>query len=227
MRTIVDSNAALPDAPVANIAAVSEADAQDNKPPASPKTDTSVRTLSPARLTVGGKFRNFASESFSPQALLADAGAAGLTMASPPSAYPREWRQGAGSFGRNFGDYAVSWTAAQGGKFVAASVLHEDPRYYPSQRKNWLHRGAHAIGFAIVDRSDSGHARLAVSNFAGAFSGAFVGNAYLPDPYANRSHALARSGLGLAGFASNNLVEEFRPEIRKVAHAFHLPWFGN
>jgi len=147
-------------------------------------------------------------------------------MASPPSAYPREWRQGAGAFGRNFGDYAVSWTAAQGGKFVAASVLHEDPRYYPSQRKNWLQRGAHAIGFVIIDRSDSGHARLAVSNFAGAFSGAFVGNAYLPDPYANRSHALARSGLGLAGFASNNLVEEFRPEIRKVAHAFHLPWFG-
>jgi len=75
--TAIDQNAALPDAPVANIIAISATIAQDSKPPAAQKTDSATRTLSPARLTLGGKFRNFASESFSPQALLADAGAAG------------------------------------------------------------------------------------------------------------------------------------------------------
>lgn len=175
-------------------------------------------------LSVGGKFRYFAGQSFRPGSFVAAGIYSGLTMAVPPKSYPREWRQGAGAFGRNYGDFVASWAALQGGKFVAASALHEDPRYFPSHHKNWIARGAHAIGFAIVDQSDSGHRRLAVANISGALAGGFVGNAYLPDAYNNASHALSRSAIALGGFATTNLADEFHPELVKVAHKLHIPF---
>jgi hypothetical protein len=76
----------------------------------------------------------------------------------------------------------------------------------------------------VIDRSDSGHPRLAVSNVAGALAGGFVGNAYLPDPYANASHGFSRSALALTGFVTSNLADEFHPEIHKLARKFHLPY---
>ena len=83
-----------------------------------------------------------------------------------------------------------------------------------------------AVRYVIVDRGDNGHSRLALANLAGAFAGGFVGNAYLPDPYANASHGLSRSALALTGFVTSNLADEFHPEIRKVARKLHLPLVG-
>jgi hypothetical protein len=175
-------------------------------------------------LNVKGKLRYFAVESFRPGIYPVAAFYDGLTMASPPKAYPPEWRQGFPAFARNYGDFMASWASVQGGKFVAASVLHEDPRYFMSTKKNFFARVTHAVRYAVIDRSDSGRSRLAVANVAGAFAGGFVGNAYLPDPYANTSRALRRSALALTGFVTSNLADEFHPEIHKLARKFHLPY---
>jgi hypothetical protein len=175
-------------------------------------------------LNVKGKLRYFAVESFRPGIYPVAAFYDGLTMASPPKAYPREWRQGFPAFSRNYGDFMASWASVQGGKFVAASMLHEDPRYFMSTNKNFFARVAHAVRYAVIDRSDSGRPRLALANVAGAFAGGFVGNAYLPDPYANASHGLSRSALALTGFVTSNLADEFHPEIHKLARKFHLPY---
>ncbi len=175
-------------------------------------------------LNVKGKLRYFAVESFRPGIYPVAAFYDGLTMASPPKAYPPEWRQGFPAFARNYGDFMASWASVQGGKFVAASMLHEDPRYFMSTNKNFFARVTHAVRYAVIDRSDSGRPRLAVANVAGAFAGGFVGNSYLPDPYANTSRALRRSALALAGFVTSNLADEFHPEIHRLARKFHLPY---
>jgi hypothetical protein len=175
-------------------------------------------------LDVKGKLRYFAVESFRPGIYPVAAFYDGLTMANPPKAYPPEWRQGFPAFARNYGDFMASWASVQGGKFVAASVLHEDPRYFTSTNRNFLARVANAVRYVVIDRSDSGHPRLAVANVAGAFAGGFVGNAYLPDPYANTSRGLRRSALALTGFVTSNLADEFHPEIHKLAKRLHLPF---
>jgi hypothetical protein len=175
---------------------------------------------------VGGKFHYFAVETFRPGIYPVAAFYTGLTMAHPPDAYPREWRQGMAAFGRNYGDFMGSWAAVQGGKFTVAAITHEDPRYFPSHSKNFFVRCFHAAKFAVIDRGDNGNPRLALANISGAFSGGFVGNGYLPDPYANTSHALTRSALALSGFATSNLADEFRPEIHKVLKKLHLPQLG-
>jgi len=175
-------------------------------------------------LNVKGKLRYFAVESFRPGIYPVAAFYDGLTMANPPKAYPPEWRQGFPAFARNYGDFMVSWASLQGGKFVAASILHEDPRYFMSTNKNFFARVANAVRYVVIDRSDSGHPRLAVANVAGAFAGGFVGNAYLPDPYANASRGFRRSAIGLTGFVTSNLADEFHPEIHKLAKKLHLPF---
>ena len=175
-------------------------------------------------LNIKGKMRYFAVESFRPGIYPVAAFYDGLTMANPPKAYPPEWRQGFPGFARNYGDFMASWASVQGGKFVAASILHEDPRYFTSTNKNFFARVFNTVRYVVIDRSDSGHPRLAVANLAGAFAGGFVGNAYLPDPYANASHGLSRSALALTGFVTSNLADEFYPEIHKVAKKLHLPF---
>jgi hypothetical protein len=120
----------------------------------------------------------------------------------------------------------VSWASVQGAKFVVATAVHEDPRYFPSKSKNFFARTFNATRFAIIDRSDMGNPRPALANIAGAFAGGFVGNAYLPDPYANFSHGLSRSGFALLGFVTSNLADEFHPEIHNIAKKLHIPLIG-
>jgi hypothetical protein len=175
-------------------------------------------------LNVKGKLHYFAVESFRPGIYPVAAFYDGLTMANPPKAYPPEWRQGFPGFARNYGDFMGSWAAVQGGKFVAASMLHEDPRYFISTNRNFFARVANTVRYVVIDRSDSGHSRLALANVAGALAGGFVGNAYLPDPYANASHGFSRSALALTGFVTSNLADEFQPEIHKLAKKLHLPF---
>jgi hypothetical protein len=195
--------------------------------PSSATADQSSTVGDPASsrpLNVRGKLRYFAVESFRPGIYPVAAFYDGLTMANPPKAYSPEWRQGFPAFARNYGDFMASWASVQGGKFVAASMLHEDPRYFMSTNKNFFARVAHAVRYAVIDRGDSGHPRVAVAHVAGALAGGFVGNAYLPDPYANASHGLTRSALALTGFVTSNLADEFHPEIHKLARKFHLPY---
>jgi hypothetical protein len=232
----------LTQAPVPPIVNQPAADQQQSQRPApqpstgeqkqspSPKTPDRSSTVgnpdAPVPLKVKGKLRYFAIESFRPGIYPVAAFYDGLTMANPPKAYPPEWRQGFPAFARIYGDFMASWAGVQGGKFVVASIVHEDPRYYPSRSKNFFARSLNAVRYVVVDRGDNGHPRLALANFAGAFAGGFVGNAYLPDPYANTSHGFRRSAFALTGFVTSNLADEFHPEIRKVARKLHLPLVG-
>jgi len=226
-----------PAPPIVNLPATD----QQSRPEPQPSADERKRSVSPkipdrsstvgnpdapVPLKVKGKLRYFAIESFRPGIYPVAAFYDGLTMANPPKAYPPEWRQGFPAFARIYGDFMASWAGVQGGKFVVASIVHEDPRYYPSRSKNFFARSLNAVRYVVVDRGDNGHSRLALANVAGAFAGGFVGNAYLPDPYANTSHGLRRSALALTGFVTSNLADEFHPEISKVARKLHLPLIG-
>lgn len=149
-------------------------------------------------------------------------------MASPPghgsTYYPKQWRVGGPGFGRNFGDAAAADQTKHVGKYVSGAVLREDPRYYPSLSSNLAVRAKDAILFTLVDRSNDGARRPAISNFVGAAAGGYVGDAYLPPGFRNQAHATQRSLVNLAGFAGENVAAEFKPEIREALRKLHLPF---
>jgi hypothetical protein len=172
-----------------------------------------------------GKFGYYMTETYlNPSALTAPAFRAGLRMANPPgkgaTRYPPEWGQGAGAFGRNYGDAVAERVSFQTARFVIGAIVREDPRYIPSSSHNVLARSLRALSFTFVDRSDSGHPMPALSNFVGAAAGGFVGNSYLPAGFNDVTHAGQRATFRFGLAAGGNLFREFAPQMPGTVRNF-------
>ena len=86
------------------------------------------------------RFMAYAIVTVGPRSLFVPPVYAAIRMADPPSAYPRDWRLGAGAFGRNYGNALASRASLETGRFLTGALLHEDFRYRPSTSKNPLVR---------------------------------------------------------------------------------------
>jgi hypothetical protein len=189
--------------------------AQTSAPPQNPQTSppseqapTShesgsevIAVLPPAisrkRLTPSDKLQIYIHQNFGPQNFILPAFGAGFAMLHPPPRYPREWDDGGGAFGRWYGEQIAASTSRRTGQLLAEVALHEDPRYVPSGSRNVLVRTVHALAFTFVDKTDSGHNTFAISNFAGAAAGGFVGMGFLPSGDNDVAHAERRALRGL------------------------------
>jgi hypothetical protein len=174
-------------------------------------------------LTLGERFKLEARVSFGVSALIVPAAEAGYDMARPPSHYPKDWKDGPGAFGRNYGAELARHTAGGLTRFATAAVDGEDPRYYPSRSRRVLPRFAHALWFTVSDKTNGGRRTLALSNFTGAAAAGFVGMPYEPAGYNDIPHATGRAGIELATYAGHNLVTEFSPELYRGLRAMHFP----
>jgi hypothetical protein len=174
-------------------------------------------------LTLHDRFTLEMRTTFGAGAFAVPASEAAITMADPPPHFSHEWSDGAGAFGRIYGADFARHTTGGLTHFAVAAAVREDPRYYPSTSTNLAARVGHVLAFTLVDRSDSGHRTLAISNISGSFAGGFVGMAFYPDGFNDTTHALQRSALELTNFAGHNLTAEFSPEIVRILHKFHFP----
>ena len=225
-----------PDAPSSQTALGTSVGASDrglavtDPPTSSAAVDPSSAQRVPATAAEFGlrdKVHYYLTETyFNPSALTAPAFRAGLRMANPPgkgaAQYPPEWRQGAGAFGRNYGNALAERASFQTARFVTGAFTREDPRYLPSSSHNILARSLHALSFSFVGRSDSGHPMPALSNFVGAAAGGFVGNTYLPAGFNDVTHAGQRATLRFGFFAAGNLFREFAPQMPRPLRAFFI-----
>jgi hypothetical protein len=233
------SAAALPEAPVAQDAAAQPPASQQPEPPAqtsasAPSIVASPPTAPIGQLGVHGKFVYYVKSEFSPETFAAPVVTAFYRMAFPVDncsatktvncRYPREWEDGPGAFGRNYGNGLAAAASARTASFITGAILREDPRYFPSENRSFGPRVFHALLFTFIDKGDSGGNRIAVSNFAGAVAGGFTGNAYLPAGYRDGAHAEQRSIVVFAFLGAGNEAAEFRPEIRIVLKKLHVPF---
>jgi len=208
----------LPDAP--------QPQGQNNLPGSSPHpqaANSAVLFLPVAtsqRLSFSDKFTIYTHQTFGPPALILPAFKAGIGMANPTNHYPGEWKDGAGAFGRLYGDSIAMVTSQRTARFLTGLALHEDPRYVRSNSKNPLVRTVHAVAFTFIDKTDSGKNTIAFSNFAGAAAGGFVGSAYLPHGYNDLTHAEQRMAMQFTSIAIQNVAAEFQPQwgplVRKL-----------
>ena len=174
--------------------------------------------------TVQQKFIDYAIVTVGPRALLTPAIPAALRMAFPPSTFPRDWRDGGGAYGKNYADALAVSASTETGKFVVSALLHEDFRYRPSTSANPVRRTLHAFAFTLVDKSDSGHNRVALANFAGAASGGFIGELYLPRGFNDLSHAETRTAIAFGGLIAKNILREFAPDLLRATEQHHIPF---
>jgi hypothetical protein len=203
--------ATLPDAPMP------QDQAQDPPAPAASETHLNrYPILSPglnrAPLSLQDKFQIYTHKAYGPPAFILPALGAGFGMLNPPSKYPKEWKDGAGAFGRNYGYRLADHTSRLTGQFLTGALLHEDPRYLRSTSSNLFFRTVHALAFTIFDKTDSGRTTFAASNFASAAAGGFVGMGILPDGYNDITHAEQHMASEFLQIGIGNVLTEFEPQ---------------
>jgi len=218
----------LPDAPMPQDPA--QGQAQDQSPPAPEAAGTHLNQypiLSPrltrAPLTVQQKFQIYDHKAFGPPAVILSAFGAGLGILNPPSKYPKEWKDGAGAFGRNYGYRLADHTSRLTAQFLTGALLHEDPRYQGSTSSNPFMRTAHALVFTIFDKTDSGRTTFAASNFASAAAGGFVEMGILPDGYNDVTHAEQHMASEFLQIGIGNVLTEFEPQWGPWAKKLGIP----
>jgi len=162
--------------------------------------------------------------SFGPRAFVGPALSSAIRMAKPNYNYPNDWHQGMQGYGRIYGSAFGTKVATQTARYAASALLREDYRYVPSTSTEFFPRVFHAVGFIFVDRSDSGERRPAYSNFAGAAAGGFVPNLWLPDGFNDGTHGAERMGTQFGGFAIQNVLREFTPDLFRLLHGHHIPF---
>ena len=216
--------ATLPDAPMP------QEQAEDQSAPSPADSGTHLNPfpiLSPrltrAPLTIQNKFLIYAHKTFGPPAVILPAFGAGLGMLNPPSKYPKEWKDGAAAFGRNYGYRVADHTSRNTAQFLTGALLHEDPRYLRSTSSNPFVRTVHALAFTIFDKTDSGRTTFAASNFASAAAGGFVGMGILPDGYNDVTHAEQHMASEFLQIGIGNVLTEFEPQWGPWAKKLRLP----
>jgi hypothetical protein len=216
--------ASLPDAPMPQ----NQAQNQSSSSPAGSETHLNqFPILSPglsrAPLTIQDKFLIYAHKSFGPPAVILPAFGAGLGMLNPPSKYPKEWKDGADAFGRNYGYKLADRTSRNTAQFLTSALLHEDPRYLRSTSSNPFTRTIHALAFTIFDKTDSGRTTFAASNFAAAAAGGFVGMGILPNGYNDITHAEQHMASEFLQIGIGNILTEFEPQWGPWAKKLRIP----
>ena len=216
--------ATLPDAPMP------QDQAQDQTPssPMGPATHLNqFPILSPrltrAPLTVQDKFVIYVHKSFGPPALILPALGAELGTINPPSKYPKEWKDGGGAFGRNYGYRLADRTSRNTAQFLTGALLREDSRYLRSTSTNPFARTVHALAFTIFDKTDSGRTTFAASNFAAAAAGGFVGMGILPHGYNDITHAEQHMASEFLQISIGNVLTEFEPQWGPWAKKLRVP----
>jgi len=106
--------------------------------------------------------------------------------------------------------------------FVLASVLHEDPRYFPSEKSGFISRTWYAATRVLVTRDDWGRSVFNQSEFAGASLVSSFQNAYYPRPDRTFGGTMNRFLGTLGSDASDNVLREFTPDLKRLFHK-HCP----
>jgi hypothetical protein len=166
-------------------------------------------------LGAAGKFRMMVKDDADPLNAFATAMDAGFSTynAQKNSVYGTGWA----GFGRQFGtSMADNFNGEFFTTFAAASIFHQDPRYYrDSDQKNWGKRVAYAVSRVLIARSDSGKAMFNFDETLGNMAAGFVGNAYHFDQNPHIGPTIARWGVGIGTDAAWNLLTEFLPDAAK------------
>jgi hypothetical protein len=106
--------------------------------------------------------------------------------------------------------------------YVYSTILHQDPRYFPSGKKALVDRAWYAASRVLITRSDGGGNVLNTSELFGALTTSSVQDAYYPRPYRTFGNTMNRFGGALSSDATSHILDEFTPDLKRFYHA-HAP----
>ena len=186
-------------------------------PPALPQELLKPCALSEAPLYVPldrqAKFVLFTERISSPTTFLSAAFDAGYSHVTGGW---RAYGQGADGYGKRYGATLADAEARSFFQsFLMPSLLHQDPRYFPSRKTRFLPRLAYAVTRVLITKSDSGKDAFNSSLLTGTVLSKTLTNVYYPRPERGVEPTASRIGGALLGDIQTNLLLEFGPDITR------------
>jgi hypothetical protein len=160
-----------------------------------------------APLNTKQKFSLAAKATFDPMSFVGVSIGAGIQQAN--NSFPG-YGQGAAGYGKRWGAlFANGRTSELLSRAVFPSLLHQDPRYFYQGSGSTWSRAEHAVGYAFVARSDSGHLMPNYSYFLGDLCSGAISNLYYPSSSRGVGLVFTNAAIGIGGRAGQDLIREF------------------
>lgn len=164
-------------------------------------------------LSTGGKFKLFATNSISLSALAGSALGAGIGQAEDS---PHGYGQGGEGYAKRFGaSMARNASSNFFGTFLLASMLHQDPRFFPQRDPTFGGSIKYSATRVFVTRNDDGKDGANWSGLLGPLMAEGLANTYLPEDERTVGKTFERYGSDLASRVGSNLLRNYWPVLFK------------
>ena len=106
--------------------------------------------------------------------------------------------------------------------FALSTILHQDPRYFPSHQRTFVSRVWYSVTRVVVTKNDNGDSTFNTSEFLGALFTSSLQNAYYPRHDRNLGETMNRFAGALSSDATGDLLLEFTPDLKRFFRK-HVP----
>jgi hypothetical protein len=166
---------------------------------------------SPGPLPVGGKFKLFANQSISPPYVFLAAFSAAINQArNIPQGYGQGWDSYASRFGANM---ARASSSSFFGTFLFASMLHQDPRFFPQSKPSLGRSAKYSLQRIVITRNDAGKDVFNTSGLLGPLAGESLANTYLPSAERTVAKTAERYAIDMAWRFGANMLKDYWPTL--------------
>ena len=163
----------------------------------------------PGPLTTRSKFKLFVNQSISPAYVLVAASSAAINQARN---VPTDYGQGWDAYGSRFGtNMARASSSSFLGTFLLASLLHEDPRFFPESKPSLWRSLKYSTQRIFVTRNDSGKDVFNTSGLLGPLASEGLANVYLPSSEQTVGKTVTRFAADLAWRVGGNMFKDYWP----------------
>ena len=160
------------------------------------------------------KFELFLRQTYSPYTFAAAGFEA--TWAQMWAQWP-EYGGGMQGWGKRFGaTLADTESRRLVQSFLLSTLFHQDPRYFPSDRKSLLGRAWYAATRVLITRSDTGRSEFNSSELFGALAVSSLQDAYYPAPSRTFGDTMSRFAEALGSDATSYVLNEFAPDLKRL-----------
>ena len=100
--------------------------------------------------------------------------------------------------------------------FALATILHQDPRYFPSNKSKFISRMWYSATRVVITKDDNGNSAFNTSEFLGTLFTSALQNAYYPRHDRTFGDTMNRFGGALSSDVIGNLLREFTPDMKRI-----------
>ena len=160
-------------------------------------------------LTRSERWRRYLIGAYGPESILRSAAGAGVSQLDDT---PKEWKQGSEAYGERFGSEFAEHIIRKTMESGAATLLHEDNRYFRCTDTGFGRRLKHAVFSTFEARNDAGQEHFAYSRLGSAVGASFISRIWQPPSENKAGDAADNFGLTIAVDIGWNVFREFSPK---------------